>query len=107
MERADVRLHTQPFLLVVAPSPTSESRLGIIITKRIDKRAVVRNRIRRRVREIFRHYRADLKQPLDILVIARKAALSCPFSVMQRQTVAALRRHGYLSSDKTSEMTEK
>lgn len=49
------------------------ARVGLAVSRRVSKRAVERNRIKRLVRETFRRARADL--PLvDILVIARPAA---------------------------------
>lgn len=45
-------------------------RLGIIVGKRVAKRAVVRNKIRRVIRESFRLNQDHLKG-LDIIVIAR------------------------------------
>jgi ribonuclease P protein component len=49
------------------------ARLGIAVSRRVDKRAVVRNRIRRVIRESFRLHRAALPAA-DILVIARVQA---------------------------------
>jgi len=98
MMNADVHLHTQPFMLVIAPSDTTESRVGIIGTKKIDKRAVVRNKIRRQIREIFRHLRFRFSEAYDILFIARKAALTASYETMRRQTFAALKQHGYFIS---------
>ncbi|MCF8111010.1 MAG: ribonuclease P protein component [Desulfobacteraceae bacterium] len=49
------------------------SRLGITVTRKTGK-AVVRNRIKRLVREFFRQNRHLLTTGLDINVIAKKAA---------------------------------
>ena len=49
------------------------SRLGMAVSRKTSKRAVVRNRIKRIARESFRHARVDLPV-VDILVIARAAA---------------------------------
>lgn len=48
-------------------------RLGVTISKRVDKHAVGRNRIRRQVREIFRAQRATLPAG-DYVVLALSAA---------------------------------
>jgi ribonuclease P protein component len=47
--------------------------LGITVSSKVGN-AVVRNRIKRQVREIFRRRRAVLRPGTDILVIARKSA---------------------------------
>ena len=43
-----------------ADAPAAQARLGMTVSKRVDKRAAVRNRIRRQVREAFRLQRAQL-----------------------------------------------
>ena len=48
-------------------------RLGLAISKRMSKRAVDRNRIKRLVRESFRRARLDLP-PVDLMVMAREQA---------------------------------
>ncbi len=51
---------------------TRKPRLGLIVSKKVDKRAVVRNRIKRLVRESFRRQQ-DLAA-CDVVVIARPLA---------------------------------
>lgn len=52
-----------------APEP-GQSRLGIIVARKHVKRATDRNRIKRLVRESFRH-RQDGIPKLDVVVLAR------------------------------------
>ena len=90
------KLYTKFFLLSVAPSVTTRSRVGITITKRVAQRAVDRNRVKRRVREFFRHHRSRLRCTLDIVVIARRDAHHCSLEDITRTFLGALRKHGYL-----------
>jgi len=46
------------------------ARLGLVVSRKVDKRAVGRNRIKRVVRECFRHVRSQL-QPGIYVVLAR------------------------------------
>lgn len=50
------------------------SRLGITVSKRVSKRAVDRNQIKRHVREVFRRHPLRGKK-VDIVVIAKPSAL--------------------------------
>ena len=50
------------------------ARLGLVVAKRQIRRAHERNRIKRLVRESFRHLPARERAALDIIVIARHAA---------------------------------
>lgn len=56
--------------VLACPNDKSVARLGVIIAKRNAARAVDRNRIRRGVRECFRHSQNELIG-LDIIVIAK------------------------------------
>jgi ribonuclease P protein component len=53
------------------------ARLGLAISKRVSKRAVERNRIKRLVRESFRQVRHRLP-PVDLMVMAREQAAGVP-----------------------------
>jgi len=64
------RIATRSFIAEHRPNGASGARLGMAVSRRVDKRAVVRNRIRRVIRESFRLHRAGLPAA-DILVIAR------------------------------------
>lgn len=62
---------SQKYLLALAKSnPNKPGRLGIIISKKVTKKAVSRNQFKRIIRESFRHQQIRLKG-FDIIVIAR------------------------------------
>ena len=63
------------FRVLAARSPRANSRLGLAVSRRVDKRAVARNSIKRQVREAFRR-QVQSAEPvaLDLVVIARSAA---------------------------------
>jgi ribonuclease P protein component len=69
------------FVAVVAPSRGELSRLGVTVSRKVGG-AVERNRIKRLTREHFRLNRRMLPQPLDINIIARKAANGKPNQVI-------------------------
>jgi ribonuclease P protein component len=73
LQRLGRRRHTPSFVILQAPSATPVSRLGVTVSARVGN-AVVRNRVKRLVREIFRERRPDLPAPLDIVVIAKPDA---------------------------------
>ncbi|SBT17811.1 Ribonuclease P protein component [Marinomonas gallaica] len=56
--------------LLLARKHEGQARLGLIVSKKTDKRAVGRNRIKRVVRDSFRHQK-DLLNGLDIIFLAR------------------------------------
>lgn len=59
------------FQIWVKPNSLSRGRLGLVVSKRVDKRAVGRNRIKRQVREWFR-LNPEVTYGLDWVVRAKK-----------------------------------
>lgn len=90
------KLYSKHFLLLVIPSETQESRLAIAVTTKIEKRSVVRNKIKRRLREIFRSVRHAFTQPIDMVVVARRGVQECDFDDYKREVLGALRSKGFL-----------
>ncbi|MEW6262490.1 MAG: ribonuclease P protein component [Thermodesulfobacteriota bacterium] len=76
------RLRSGCFLLIIRPNGRSESRLGITVTRKIGK-AVVRNRLKRQVREFFRLNRQLLPPGQDMVVIARQGAVDLSSQYIQ------------------------
>jgi ribonuclease P protein component len=57
-------------------------RLGLTVPRAIGK-AVARNRIKRRLRDVFRRYRAEFGPQWDIVLNPRRAALTAPFTELE------------------------
>ncbi len=94
-------MYSKHFLLLVCDSVTLESRLAIAVTTKIDKRAVARNLVKRRVRELFRLNRHRFVRPLDMLVVARRDVQVCTFADYRREILGALSARGYLKPQET------
>jgi ribonuclease P protein component len=62
-----------PLLALHYASDDQPARLGLAVSRKVDTRAVVRNRIKRVLRDRFRHLRAQLA-PGAYVVVARSAA---------------------------------
>ena len=78
------------FVLYVLPTSQPHSRLGLAVSKRIGS-AVVRNRVKRRLREVFRHHKELLDPHCDIVVVARSAAADASAGVYTEQFCRLLR----------------
>ncbi|HET7592332.1 MAG TPA: ribonuclease P protein component [Rhodanobacteraceae bacterium] len=70
---ASGKVQTRHFLVRMLPSAAGYPRLGLAVSRKVSKRAVARNRIKRIIRESFRVRRAALPG-VDVLVIARPSA---------------------------------
>jgi ribonuclease P protein component len=84
------------FVLQAAPAPSEQAlpavRVGFTVSRKVGN-AVVRNRVRRRLREIVRLVIPGLARPdLDYVLVGRQAAVGRDFATMERELVEALRR---------------
>ena len=64
------------------PNGTKENQIGITVNAKLGC-AVVRNRARRRLREVYRLNETRLKSGYDIVIVARHAAATAPFDQLQ------------------------
>jgi ribonuclease P protein component len=70
------------------PLPT---RLGITVTRKVGN-AVVRNRIKRLVREVFRQHRERLPSGLDLVFVAKQQAAGAEFAAVLDDFETLVRR---------------
>jgi ribonuclease P protein component len=91
-----VRQSRDAFVLQGLPRPERAASLGLglTVTRKIGG-AVVRNRARRRLREALRLMLPGPARPgADYVVVARPAALTCPFSRLQIDLAGAFEQIG-------------
>ena len=69
------------------------NRLGVTVSTKLGH-AVVRNRARRRLRELFRLSQAQMPQGYDILLVARGKTARIPHRYLQRDYDAAMKKLG-------------
>ena len=70
---------------------TDQNRLGITVTTKVGK-AVTRNRVRRRLRAIYRLHEGGLKPGVDIVMVARNRAASADYWRLDAEAQAAFRK---------------
>jgi ribonuclease P protein component len=66
-------------------------RAGFVTSKRVGG-AVVRNRIRRRLREIVRHHQHALREDVWIVLIARPAAAAASYAALEDEWLRLAKR---------------
>jgi ribonuclease P protein component len=70
---------TPLLVLYVAPNDLGSARFGITVSGRVGK-AVVRNRVRRRLREAVRVHVGQVRPGLDLVLVARPAIVSATWA---------------------------
>ncbi len=90
LQRRGKRRRSPHFIVVSAPTRRGRTRLGITVTRRFGK-AVIRNRMKRRLREFFRMRRTRIVPYRDIVVIPRAQAHTLTFAEMAAELEPLLR----------------
>lgn len=73
VQKTGVRWQSRSFVVICRASATERTRLGITVSRRVGN-AVVRNRVKRMIREVFRTSQRHPSPAQDFLVIARSGA---------------------------------
>ncbi len=89
IQREGRRRHTLHFVVIRRPAASGSSRLGVTVSARVGN-AVVRNRIKRMVREVFRRQRRRIGTPGDFVVIAKPGADQVAYAEAARELEHAL-----------------
>lgn len=95
------RLPTPLFNLVSCHSDLPHARVGVIVGKRLGG-AVVRNRAKRRFRELARQVRRQLAPGRDLLIFPRHGALEASPPVLQEAWLRALRQQALIRDSEES-----
>ena len=92
--------HTNGFadgylVLYARKNRTESNRVGITVSKKLGK-AHVRNRTRRRLREVYRLNEKRFRPGWDIVVVARSKAVEAPFDKLTKSYLTLAKKAGLL-----------
>lgn len=92
--------HTSGFadgllVLYARKNRTDGNRVGVTVSKKLGK-AHVRNRTRRRIREVYRLNEEKFQPGWDIVVVARTKAVEAPFGKLTASYLALAKKAGLL-----------
>lgn len=85
--------------IVFRPSEEPEPRpprIAVVVSKKVSKRSVKRNRIRRQVQAVFQTFLPHLAQGWQILILVQVSALGCDYAQILPELEKILRKAGVL-----------
>lgn len=77
------------FSLKYADSKKKSFRFTVVVSSKISKKAVQRNKIRRQVKEIVRGYQANIL-PVDFLIFAKKNIIGAKYEEIKKEVIFLL-----------------
>ena len=69
---------------------TDKTRIGFVVSKKISKLAVERNKVKRRMREIIRLKKKDIKEGLSIVIISLPSIKGMTYQEMKEDLESLL-----------------
>ena len=89
--------HANGYLVLYAkPNRTATNRVGITASKKLGH-AVVRNRVRRRLREVYRLNEDRFAPGWDIVVVARSRCIDADFQKLTQAYLSLAQKAGILA----------
>lgn len=80
------------FLIKVADNELDTSRFGFVVSKKVSKKAVRRNKIKRWLRESTRPLLKDMKRNVDCTVISFPSINDSSFQEIQEHLITTLKK---------------
>ena len=91
--------HANGYLVLYARrNNSSANRVGVTVSKKLGH-AVVRNRVRRRLREVYRIHEDQFLPGWDIVVVARSRSVSADFQKLTEAYLSLAAKAGILREE--------
>ncbi len=84
------KFFSKHFIIFSLKNNDNQNKIGITISKKVDKRAVVRNRLKRYIREIYRTNKEKILDNHKLVVIAKKNAGNLKYHDVKRELLGCL-----------------
>ena len=84
-------IHSKDIVLVYTSSYAKEFKIGYSVTKKVGK-AVVRNKVKRRLKNIVEKFKSNIKRHSTIIFVAKPSAAEADFESLKVQVENLLKK---------------
>jgi ribonuclease P protein component len=93
------KITSEFFLIKIKPSGLKFSRIGFVVSKKTAGKIVLRNKLKRRMREIIRLFREELKGGYDIIIVAKPTSLDKNYKDLEIDLKKLLKKENLLINE--------
>lgn len=72
------------------------SRFGVVVGIKVHKRAVKRNLVKRRIREILRSHLGEIKPGYDVMIMTQPKSVVTEYGELEVQILSCLKKLGLI-----------
>lgn len=83
---------TALFSINILPNRFGLTKVGIVVNKKVTKKASERNTVKRQTREIVRELLPQIKKGQSIVITVRQPALAADFATMKKDILVSFKR---------------
>lgn len=94
---------TALFSVNALPNKFGRTKIGIVVNKKVSKKAVERNAVKRQVREIVRDLLPGIQKGQNIVITVRLAALRADYKIMEKDIITSFKKLGLLVENTTQD----
>ncbi|KUO76315.1 MAG: hypothetical protein APF77_20060 [Clostridia bacterium BRH_c25] len=78
-------------VMYIIMNNSASNRVGFSVSKKVGN-SVVRNRVKRLMKEVYRHFRGNMKMGHDIVFTARAGSGAADYSKIEKNIVSILKK---------------
>jgi ribonuclease P protein component len=94
--RKGKKLRSKYFIIIFVANDIGFNRFAFIVSTKVDKRAVVRNKLKRRMREIIKANYEKIKPNFDFIIIALPQAGKVDFNGLKEDIERFLSKNSFV-----------
>ena len=85
-------LRSLSFFLKYLGNGTENTKVGFVVSKKVSKRAVERNKAKRRLREAFREVKDEIREGVSVVVVANPSIKDRAFKEIKEEVSSILKK---------------